>query len=469
MRQNIINIILIVFILIGNFSCSKWLDVQPSNQTSSDKLFKTEEGFQEALSGVYTLMTSPTLYGKELTFGFSDIIAQQWELSGINQLSNPTYFGAKEYDFKSQQTYLLIENIWKHQYEAIANINNIIGYIDKKKNVFESDLSYSLIKGEALGIRAFLHFDILRLFAPNDFVLGTKTKYIPYVNELSKNMTLSMGADEIVNECIKDLNRAIKLMKNDPIVTEKQMKDTYFKNRTLHMNYYAMEALLARIYIYKGDKTNALKYAKNVINAQTANRFRWVNIDEATASAEDKRDLSFSSEHIFSLNINKLGDYTKTHFGTTGANAFVNRKYNASTDILFQEEPNDYRAKQYINWNGVEKQFGKFKQVGMGVKLMPLIKISEMYYIVAECSNDINEAIGAITEILKHRGINKNISAASLQEEINKEYHKEFTGEGQLVYFYKRLNIKIDGVGDNYKTILPLPKVEIDLGGRIDN
>lgn len=32
-------------------SCSEWLNVQPSNQTSADELFKTEAGFQEALSG----------------------------------------------------------------------------------------------------------------------------------------------------------------------------------------------------------------------------------------------------------------------------------------------------------------------------------------------------------------------------------------------------------------------------------
>ena len=58
-----------------------------------------------------------------------------------------------------------------------------------------------------------------------------------------------------------------------------------------------------------------------------------------------------------------------------------------------------------------------------------------------------------------------------ISREIQKEWQKEFAGEGQLFFYYKRLGLNIPnaslGAGDAL-FVLPLPETEVEIGGRED-
>ena len=72
---------------------------------------------------------------------------------------------------------------------------------------------------------------------------------------------------------------------------------------------------------------------------------------------------------------------------------------------------------------------------------MPLIRLPEMYYILAECTDNLDESAALISKIREARGI-EDVTFADESEKmkhIEKEYRKEFYAEGQLWYFYKRL------------------------------
>ena len=62
--------------------------------------------------------------------------------------------------------------------------------------------------------------------------------------------------------------------------------------------------------------------------------------------------------------------------------------------------------------------------------------------------------------------LNPNLTKEQIQEEIFKEYAKEFVMEGQLFYYYKRINsftirFYTEGVSaDTY--VLPLPDDEVE-------
>lgn len=69
-----------------------------------------------------------------------------------------------------------------------------------------------------------------------------------------------------------------------------------------------------------------------------------------------------------------------------------------------------------------------------------------------------------------HRGLAELVAADDLQNEIYKEYCKEFLCEGQMFYYYKRLGLTSIGV---FRTVaidpesvyvLPLPNDELDFG-----
>lgn len=58
-------------------------------------------------------------------------------------------------------------------------------FIDENKGVFTSPEVHDVYKGEFLALRAFLHFDILRLFAPSAAMNNNKgldALAIPYID-----------------------------------------------------------------------------------------------------------------------------------------------------------------------------------------------------------------------------------------------------------------------------------------------
>ena len=113
---------------------------------------------------------------------------------------------------------------------------------------------------------------------------------------------------------------------------------------------------------------------------------------------------------------------------------------------------------------------------------MPLIRMSEMYYMGAECLNQqgkTKDAVGVLNTVRRNRGIAEDkmipegITSKDLTKEIEKEWKKEFLGEGQMFYFYKRLGYtKLPNSSQliNEKVyVLPIPEDEINVGGREPN
>ena len=149
---------------IGLSSCSKWLDVEPKSIIEENDLFNTETGFKEALAGVYIQLTDASLYGRELSYGFLDILAQCYQQKGSG--GDYPYQEVGYYEFPSTTTEGKTDAIWKNMYGVIANINNLLYWVDQRPDVFVNETYHDLIKGEALGLRGFLHFDLLRMFGP---------------------------------------------------------------------------------------------------------------------------------------------------------------------------------------------------------------------------------------------------------------------------------------------------------------
>ena len=73
---------LILVVCLGLFfslsGCKKFLDVTPKSSISETELFASEEGFQQALTGIYSQLASPSLYGDNLTLGFTSAMAQNY-------------------------------------------------------------------------------------------------------------------------------------------------------------------------------------------------------------------------------------------------------------------------------------------------------------------------------------------------------------------------------------------------------
>lgn len=447
----IVSVIISLSLMLS--SCSDWLNVQPSNQVAAEEQFSKEDGFKTALSGVYTLLSQSELYGREMTFGTMDYLGQYW-----NAIPSSFYEEVPAYKYEEQRVINFIDPLWSKMYNAIANINDLLAFIDVNRKVFLSEESYSIIKGEALALRAYAHLDILRMFAPNNFGEDANTeKWLPYVDEYTLTTKLSLTNDEFVEKIIEDLEAATELLKYDPIYTGAENSDIYFKNRHFHMNYYAARALMARTYMYINEKDKAELAAKEVVDAQQLKKlFRWITTDEVTLTNDDNRDRTFSTEHIFALNVNRLDDNIVNYFTST------------STPLIFRnanifEGNTEYRS-IFVSAENVSTKFAQpedvesdFKHV---LKRMPLLRISEMYYILAECTEDISY----VETVRANRGIFGGLTI-SLQDALTAEYEKEFIGEGQYFFYHKRLGSEKIG-SERPRYTLVMPNDEINFGGR---
>ncbi|WP_316822401.1 RagB/SusD family nutrient uptake outer membrane protein [Pedobacter gandavensis] len=469
--------ILLFLLIIGCcYSCKKYLDVRPKSQIKEEFLFEKERGFIDALSGVYTLMARRELYGDNLTMSFLDLLAQRYK----GETRTSPYWNAIHYNYetdnsdngKSLPVKTTIRTIWLSAYNGIANANNILSNMDAKKSVFTGN-NYNLIKGEALGIRAFLHFDLLRMYGP--MMDNSTAKSIPYRTVLTREAQPLLPANEVVKLIIKDLLEAESLLEKDPIVSGAANDYTDFSvaNRKFRMNYLAVQGTLARVYQYNNQPNEAYAYAKKVIGS---GKFSFVTSKDISEDGVC-RDRTFRNEQLFALQINNMKKYTDDYFNsnpTTYEEVSLNND-NPVIEALFENSSTDYR-RQYL-WSTLAGKLisTKFLQLderpGFCVwpkNVVPIVRLSEIYYIAAETSPDINESADLLNEVLSHRGLDPLIginNKADLQLALTKEYQKEFFSEGQLFYYYKRNKFtSIPGstvVANSKVYVLPVPEDEL--------
>ena len=127
MKKNIIYS-LSLFLLLSLSACNQWLEVEPKTEIKSDKMFENETGFRDALIGCYMMMADSTLYGRESTVCFFDVLAQQYDMA-----TNNPYNNLKQYRYESYTG--TIDGIWQKTYRIIANLNALLEVSDEKKAI----------------------------------------------------------------------------------------------------------------------------------------------------------------------------------------------------------------------------------------------------------------------------------------------------------------------------------------------
>lgn len=141
-------------LVAGSSSCQDWLMYLRKPMIKAEDMFEEESGFRDILTGVYGLMIHENLYGRQLTFGYTDVLAQYY-----NQITTQEHEYIKTVDFKYNEPVdkAVVEKIWSTQYKAIANLNTLLAYIDKNRRFSVRMPSIGFIK-EKLGFACFPAF-----------------------------------------------------------------------------------------------------------------------------------------------------------------------------------------------------------------------------------------------------------------------------------------------------------------------
>ncbi len=488
MKRLFISMCLLAFLS----SCNSWLDVQPDASVGKEELFNTESGFFEALNGVYTRCVQGDLYGLEFSVGLPEAMAQNYSNSVYDYTG---YLKTSIFDFTDINFRNRRDGIWTAAYHAITNCNLILENIDQKKELFHTH-NYEIIKGEALALRAYLHFDVLRFFA-SPYLTGANEEAIPYVDTYSNRVTSLSTVREIINKVLEDLNQAKELLKqHDPIIeknyqvgfpgeegaTEESSTELFLQNRRHRLNYYAVCGTLARVYLYQQEYTQALSNALEVIDAE---KFVWVNPEEFLEADITKQDRIMYKELVFGWDITQRETDLRDKFNTVTTGFYMNESYARSLYEVAGVGAEDYRFKAWfilsaLTGNEPCYQIRKYLQdedQNLHYLMMPGIRLSEMYYIAAECVYPTNpgDAWDYFNTVRYHRGIGVVLSENSgtdFIQEILKEYRKETYAEGQLYFNYKRLNQSIVNESNLVYPAgasifrIPLPENELEFGNR---
>ncbi|MGQ1910381.1 RagB/SusD family nutrient uptake outer membrane protein [Marinifilum sp. RC60d5] len=462
------NIIILFTCLLMFSACEDWFDVSPKSNVKAEDMFSSESGFADVLTGAYTVLTTPDSYGTELSFGFVDVLARYYTSIPAQ---NHEYQNAISYSYKEQTELDRVASIWSTQYTVISNLNLMLSYIDEQKDVFRSEETFNFYKAEALGLRAMIHFDLLRLFGPSPKD-GMDKLAIPYMIDYTNLAQAQLSVSETIDAVLEDIQTAKGLIKNIDYYGPNRANasnDEFKIDRQFKFNYYAMVAFEARVQLYAGNKANALDLAKEIVNTPDTEPIDIIEL----ADGSNASDRIFKKEVLWGLEIESLSEDYTTYL-TKNSNNLLATPYYLVDGLFMSANVADSEYRKGIWWTTLDYlDMASVKYAGNeGGKatMLPLIRVSEMYYIAAECATSEEEGFAYLNKMRQHRGLMPLVETGTLQQRISEEYKKEFLGEGQMFYYFKRHNSAVMGVFEDYPVgeeniyEIPLPTDELNFG-----
>lgn len=442
MRKTIICATLAAVLGLLTVSCSKFLNVNPKGEVFDDDMFSSDEGFQDALYGVYSELGSTTLYEG---YFVSMPETMSWNFSTSHyQLGNMAIC-----DWTNNGPQSIRLSLWTTVYKAINHLNNIVEHTEESvKGVKNMDF----YRGEALALRALLHFELMRYFGPPFWAPeSAKEETIPYVTVYAFEITPYGSYDEVYAKIISELKEAETLLAGDseyvPAVRTNSATG-FFDARITHMNLYAVQALLARVYWTMDDLENASVYAKKVIDS---GKFSFRPLSAFIQTDNGTLDLNETIFGVYSENQNTL----KSLFGLGGTGSTTAALAADALDLYTTQSSStktDYRLSAWFDSgdetctkmvNTVYYNSSSSSYTGKSILGVSVLRIPEMYFIMSEyyLESDNAEAVKYFDDVITTRGLDSfaETSQALTRDRLFDERRKEFYGEGFTWHEMKKL------------------------------
>lgn len=472
---------------LGLSSCNDWLDVKPRTEVAETNMFTTEEGFQDALTACYIKMNGTNLYGTSLTMQEVEWMAQNWSEATTSTSARSSYY--KDFDYKSSDCESKFKLIYAELYNVIAQANSVLLNLEETGDVIADEQLRLVIKAEALAIRAFCHLDVLRLFGQMPVNPGKKVS-LPYTETVSKETASYCSYEQFTDKILTDLSNAEQLLKvHDPLLHASNAEPErnygyaevhptdYLSYRRFRFNYYAVQAIKARLYMYMGKGNEARQAALGVIE--------YSGLELAGRADFLKGYYSLPSECLLALSNSDMTVINRNLFTIRLASANLWMQEAMILNGLFQGQSSSINNRVTYLWNrtaidgqaNVRPLLRKYTQpeVSSDIRLeslcnqvIPLIRLSEMYLIMMETATSEADANMYYDTYMLARDVppTSALSLSQIKEEVIREYHAEFIAEGQMFYTYKRMGAdemlwKTDRKLTEDDYIVPVPASEL--------
>lgn len=422
-------IIIVTFLVILFFNnCN--MDLQPYNSKSSKSALAEISDIQLATNGNYSMLTTQNYIRNYCT-------CFQWASDNVVQSGADADQASLSFSYEHIPNMYPTTNFWLESYKLIHGANLVINRI----KVGESK-ELDQLKGENLYLRAMAHFNLVRLFGRPYIQDNGNNLGIPIIKEADPEKYPSRSTvKEVYEFVISDLLQAESLMtipKNCNYATKE-----------------AAEALLSRVYLYKGDNKKAIIYANKVINSgyyslAATNVFR----KSPTLDPEDNPEIIFAFRRTPSQNAEKnaIGSlyYNDPKTQSTGwGEYYASLSYIHLLDKYPEDARHAFITPHIINgemqYRGVAPQYyiNKYNyQEGIVNLSSPTYqRLAEMYLNRAEANAKLGndeEAIADVNLIRKRAGLsgsdlyseNDFKGLSSVLDVVLRERRLEFAFEG---------------------------------------
>jgi hypothetical protein len=284
-----------------------------------------------------------------------------------------------------------LQNLWAAYYAGIYRTNVII---ERVETITIDTNTKNRIVGEAKFLRALMHFDLLKLFGAIPYVVTSDLATLRTIDRTS--------AETVYAELIKELNESVNLLAGVDQGNNKRA------------NQWVAKALLARVNLYSGNKSQAGVIANDIIE----NGPYSLEGNYADIFAGDSEEVLF--EVFFSVqDQNSMAFW----FRTDGR-----YEYGPSPELQAAFEPNDDRAAMIEPVGDGRFQAAKYTDRATGTDQTVVLRLAEMYLIRAE-ANLGNTSADDDINIIRNRAGLSGISGATI-DDLLQERFVEFCFEG---------------------------------------
>ncbi len=438
--KKIKSIIFVFALLVVGSSCEKFLNLKPQQNLDQELALSNDANVKTVMVSAYAIMRSSGIYGgcilrnSELTGGTGEI-SWQGTYNGPREIYNHQIIAAN-----GEITYQ-----WLDSYKCINICNNVLSAL----TVVNAE-DREIVEGEALFLRSFMYFDLVRFFGKNyepgaaNPQLGVPLVLTPTGAIGNDNFVGRNTVEEVYAQVLKDLERAAAIL---PQVRPDGTSPYYATSG-------AANALLARVYLQKGAFDKARDAADKVISSQ---------IYSLTATyAEAFNNEEYSSEDIFSSKFTSAdGINQMTEFWSTTEYGGRDGDIEILDGHLSLYDPADQRLGLFWSGNDAMRS-GKWNTM---YGLVNLFRLAEMYLVRAECNQRLGTSVGN-TPVDDYNMIHTRAGLAAATsvtlDDILLERRLELAHEGFKLHDMKRLKHNIGTLPYNDpRLVYPIPDREM--------
>lgn len=442
--KNIHKICWALLLCYGIVSCKKPIDIEPTHSADGETIFKNISDYEAALIAAYSRLLSVNYYGSTNSSNafvtLSDMMTDNLYETG-ESLGNYTNFSRWTYTADDGN----IEATWPAAYAVIQQCNLTLRGIDKFAATDPG--AVNRIKAQAIALRAYVHFDILRYWGEGTD-RNSALRGIPFVGTFDIEKKPSRPTvQQTYDSIIKDLGDAKALMQD--MDDDIQSPTSTAASARAYIDEIGVNAILARVYNYAAVNDSAIKYATLAIDARPlANRTNFPLIWQDASTSEVIWSVKFTP-----LN-SGVGDNVYYPIGNRAS-------YRPTANLLaLYNQANDIRYSSYfalrplrgVNRLVLTKYLAKQSQLGTpdGITDFKAIRTGEMYLIRAEAYANKGQDILALGDLntLRATRINAFVpgteTGAALMTAIFNERRKELVCEGQRWFDLKRTSRQVN-------------------------